>query len=260
MSTLIHPTAIVEPGAEVDENVEVGAYAFIGHCAKIGAGSHIAHHATVEGCTELGRDNQIFPYAYIGAKTHDLKFDGGNPRLKIGDRNTFREYVSIHCATNDEEYTILGNDINILAYSHVAHDCIIGDHLIMSSHSAIAGHVVVGDYVNIGWGAGIHQFCRIGSHSMVSAGSKVVQDVLPFMLADGCPADHRSINKVGLERQGYTKTHIENVRAHFKTIFKNGLNKSQAFERLQSVPKTDEDPCLPEILEFATANTHRGIA
>jgi len=260
MSTLIHPTAIIEPGAELDENVEVGAYAFIGHCAKIGAGSHIAHHATVEGCTELGRDNQIFPYAYIGAKTHDLKFDGGNPRLKIGDRNTFREYVSIHCATNDEEYTILGDDNNILAYSHVAHDCIIGSHLVMSSHAAIGGHVVVGDHVTVGWGVGIHQFCRVGSYAMLSAGSKIVQDVLPFMLVDGSPADHRHINKVGLERNGYNSANIEHLRAHFKTLFKEGYNKSQAIERLQAKPQVEDDPFLPALLEFATAETHRGIA
>ena len=260
MSTNIHPTAILHPGAELDEGVEIGPYAVIGGDVKIGAGTIIGHHATVDGHTEMGKDNQVFPYAYIGAKTHDLKYTGGNPGLKVGDRNTFREYVSIHAATNDGEFTVLGNDNNILAYSHVAHDCIVGDHLVMSSHAALGGHVVAGNHVTIGWGVGIHQFCRIGDLAMLSACSKVVQDVLPFMLVDGSPAEHRAVNKVGLERHGFTAANIDNVRAHFKTLFKDGLNKSQAMEKLQAVGANAEDPCLPRILAFAAAASQRGIA
>jgi len=150
----IHPTAIIEQGAQLDEGVTVGAYAYIGAEVSIGSGTVVQHHATVEGSTVLGRDNEIFPYAYIGAKTHDLKYNGGKPGLKIGDRNVFREYTSVHLATKDAEDTLVGSDNVILAYSHIAHDCIIGDRLVMSSHSALGGHVVVGDHVVVGWGVG----------------------------------------------------------------------------------------------------------
>jgi UDP-N-acetylglucosamine acyltransferase len=261
MSTKIHPTAIISHGAELDAGVEVGPFAFIGPDVKVGAGTVIAHHASVEGHTVLGRDNQVFPYAFIGAKTHDLKYTGGNPGLKVGDRNTFREYVSIHAATNDGEFTFIGNDNNILAYSHVAHDCIVGNSLVMSSHAALGGHVVVGNHVTVGWGVGVHQFCRLGEFSMLSACSKVVQDVLPFMLVDGSPAEHRAVNKVGLERHGFTSSDIENVRFYFKTLFKDGLNKTQAMEKLQSVAGANgADPCLPVILAFASGSSQRGIA
>ena len=137
----IHPTAIIEKGAVLDDDVEVGAYAYIGGSVKIGKGTIIAHHATVDGNTVVGEYNQIFPYAYIGGKTHDLKYRGGNPGLIIGDRNVFREYTTAHLATKDGEYTVIGNDNNILAYSHIAHDCIVGNKIVMSSHAALGGHV-----------------------------------------------------------------------------------------------------------------------
>lgn len=237
----IHPTAIIEAGARIDETVEVGAYAYIGPQVSMGPGCVIGHHATVDGLTELGEHNQVFPYAYIGGKTHDLKYSGGQPGLKIGQRNVFREYVTVHLATHDGEFTQLGDDNVILAYSHVAHDCIIGNHLIMSSHSALGGHVLVGDNCNIGWGVGLHQFCRIGDHAMVGACSKVVQDVPPYMIADGNPAEVRTINKVGLERHGFSTEEIEMARTLFKTLYREGLNRSQAREKLLA----DERAALP---------------
>ena len=167
--TKIHPSAIVEKGAELDSDVEVGAYAYIGGSAKIGSGTVVAHHATVDGNTVLGKCNQIFPYAFIGGKTHDLKFKGGNPGLRIGDNNVFREYTTAHCSTADKNFTIIGNNNNILAYSHIAHDCIVGDYIVMSSHSALGGHVIVENHAVIGWGSGAHQFCRIGAYAMLSA-------------------------------------------------------------------------------------------
>ena len=169
MGTQIHPTAIIESGAELGEGVEVGAYAIIGSNVRIGDSTVVRHHATIEGFTELGNENIIYPYSFIGAKTHDLKFEGGKPGLKIGSRNTFREYVTVHAATNDGEHTVVGNENVILAYSHIAHDCQIGNHLVMSSHSAFGGHVVAGNHVNVGWGVGVHQFCRLGDHAMLSA-------------------------------------------------------------------------------------------
>jgi acyl-ACP--UDP-N-acetylglucosamine O-acyltransferase len=158
MDTLIHPTAIIEAGADLDSTVSVGAYAYVGKAVQAGPGTKIMHHATVDGKTTLGKDNEVHPYAYLGGQTHDLKYEGGVQSLEIGDRNVFREYSTAHCATAEGLITRLGDDNLILAYSHIAHECIVGNHLIMSSHSALGGHVSVGDHVNIGWGVGVHQF------------------------------------------------------------------------------------------------------
>jgi len=262
MDTQVHPTAIVESGAELDEGVAIGAYAVIGAKVRLGRGTEVGHHATVEGLTELGEGNVVYPYAYIGAKTHDLKFEGGEPGLKVGRYNTFREYVTVHAATNDGEFTVVGDNNVILAYSHIAHDCSVGNNLVMSSHSALGGHVATGDHVNVGWGVGVHQFCRIGNFAMLSACSKVVQDVLPFMLVDGSPAEHRSVNKVGLERNGFSRNEIERARYIFKILFKEGLNKSQAFERLHGEDSSGDadDRVLRSILDFSESATDRGLA
>ena len=258
MSINIHPTAIVQSGAELDEEVEVGAYAFVGPQVRLGLGTVVRHHATVEGLTELGAENVVYPYAYIGAKTHDLKFEGGEPGLRIGSRNIFREYVTVHAATNDGEFTVVGDDNVILAYSHIAHDCQIGRHLVMSSHSALGGHVEVGDHANIGWGVGVHQFCRLGSHCMASACSKVVQDIPPFVLADGSPAEGRSINKVGMERAGFSAEAIAVGRMVFKLLYKEGLNRSQAMKALASSPDVDH-PVVREMVAFLE-RSGRGLA
>lgn len=258
MSSLHHPTAIIEKGAQLDENVSVGAYAYIGADVKIGKGSAIHHHATVDGATTLGQNNEVWSYAYIGGKTHDLKFKGGKPGLKIGSHNVFREYVTIHCGTDDGDFTLLGDHNVILAYSHVAHDCVIGNHLVMSSHAALAGHVVVGDYVNVGWSAGTHQFCRLGNFAMVGACSKLVQDVPPMMIADGNPATVRMLNKVGLERRGFSEADVSLAKLAFKTLYKEGLNRSQALERLAAHPQADSE-IIQSLIRFA-ANSTRGWA
>jgi acyl-[acyl-carrier-protein]--UDP-N-acetylglucosamine O-acyltransferase len=236
MATEIHPTAIIEDGAELDDGVVVGAYAYIGSRVKIGKGTHVMHHATVDGATEMGEDNEVHPYAYVGGKTHDKKFKGGIQRLKIGNQNTFREFVTVHCATSEELLTELGDRNLILAYSHVAHECKVGNNLVMSSHAALGGHVEIGDFCNIGWGAGLHQFCRIGDYAMVGAASKVVQDVPPYMIADGNPATVRTMNKVGLERAGFSPEDLAIVRRLFKAFYREGLNRRQAVEKLSADP------------------------
>jgi len=251
MAATVHPTAIVEPGAELGEGVEVGAYAFVGARVKLGAGTVIKHHATVEGRTELGENNEVWPYALIGGKTHDLKYDGGEPGLKVGCRNVFREYVTVHSATKDGEFTRLGSDNVILAYSHIAHDCQVGDHLVMSSHAAFGGHVIVGDRVNIGWNAGVHQFCRVGELSMVGACAKVVQDVPPLMIADGNPADIRTINRVGLERAGFSADEVGMARSLFKTLYREHLNRAQALEKIKARPDAQTCRVVGIILNFA---------
>lgn len=250
MSSLHHPTAIIEKGAQLDENVQVGAYAYIGAQVRLGKGSVVHHHATVDGLTTLGENNEVWSYAYIGGKTHDLKFKGGEPGLKIGSNNVFREYVTVHCGTKDGEFTILGDHNVILAYSHVAHDCVIGNHMVMSSNAALAGHVTVGNHVVIGWAAGTHQFCRLGDFAMVGACSKLVQDVPPMMIADGNPATVRALNKVGLERNGFSEADLGLARAVFKTLYKEGLNRSQALERLRAHPQCDST-IIQSIVRFA---------
>ena len=149
MSTEIHPTAIIEPGAELEAGVTVGAYAYIGARVKIRKGTEVMHHATVDGLTTMGKDNEVHPYAYVGGKTHDLKFQGGSPGLRVGSGNVFREFTTVHCATTEGTETIVGDNNLILAYSHIAHECIVGNHLVMSSHAALGGHVEIGNYLSL---------------------------------------------------------------------------------------------------------------
>lgn len=257
MAGKIHPTAIVEPGAQLGDNVTIGAYAYVGPQVVLGDDSVLHHHANVEGNTILGRACEIFPFACIGMKTQDLKFKGGNPGTRIGDRNTFREYVSVHGATNDGDFTTIGSDNLLLAYCHVAHDCRIGNHLIASNEVGIAGHCIVEDYVTLGAKCGIHQFCRIGSHVMLGAMSKIVQDVPPFIIADGNPAIARSINKVGLERHGFTLERLEAVKQAFRVFYRAGLNRSQAFERMHAHPLANS-PEFTHFLNFVE-KSERGV-
>jgi UDP-N-acetylglucosamine acyltransferase len=259
MSTQIHPQSIVDDGAQLGEGVVIEAFAMVGRNAIIGDDTIIRHHATVEGKVVLGKANEIYPYSLIGGLTHDLKFCGGEPALHIGNRNTFREYCTAHVATSDQNKTLIGSDNTFLAYSHVAHDCIVGDNLIMSSHSALGGHVMVADHVNIGWGVGVHQFCRLGRNCMVSACSKLVQDVAPFMLADGSPAEVRSINKVGMERNGFTKEQIDVAKGVFRTIYRGDLNRKQAIDYLEKDFEFKQDKITLEIIDF-TKKSERGLA
>jgi UDP-N-acetylglucosamine acyltransferase len=259
MAVKIHPQAIVESSAQLGEDVEIGPFCYIGGRAVLGDNTRVLHHATVEGRVTLGSNNTIFPYALIGGLTHDLKYEGGEPGLQIGDNNVFREYVTAHVATQSEDLTSIGSNNVFLAYSHVAHDCQIGDHLVMSSHSALGGHVEVENHVNVGWGAGVHQFCRLGRHCMVSACSKLVQDVPPFMLADGSPADVRSINKIGLERAGFQSSEIELIRTAFKVLYRKDFNRSQALQYLEENFAVEEEAILEEIIGFARASA-RGMA
>ncbi len=258
MPTRIHPTAIVEPTVELGADVEIGPFAYVGGAVRLGAGTRIHHHASVEGNTELGAGCEVFPYASIGAKTQDLKYQGGTPGVRIGDRNVFREYVSVHAATRDGDFTTIGDDNTILAYSHVAHDCRLGSHIVTSNSVMIAGHVTIEDHVTIGGVAGIHQFCRIGAYAMISAYAKVVQDIAPFFIADGQPAVIRAINKVGLERKGFTAEQLERVKQIHRTLFREGLNRTQALEKLGQHAQADSAE-IRRVLTFA-GQSERGLA
>ena len=257
MPASIHPTAIIEPGAELGADVQIGAYAFIGTGVQLGAGTQLHHHASVEGRTSLGTKCELFPYACIGGKTQDLKYKGGRPGLRIGERNVFREYVTVHAATFDDEFTVIGSDNTILAYSHIAHDCIVGDHCVMSNGTMLAGHVIVEDHVIIGGYGGVHQFCRLGAYAMLSATAKLVQDLPPFFIADGTPAVVRAYNKVGLERNGHTPEQLDRVKQIFRILYRDGLNRTQALEKIATHPDATSAE-FQRVIAFAAKST-RGL-
>jgi len=257
MAASIHPTAIIEPGAELGADVQIGAYAFVGTGVQLGAGTQLHHHASVEGRTTLGAKCELFPYACIGGKTQDLKYNGGRPGLRIGERNVFREYVTVHAATFDDEFTVIGSDNTILAYSHIAHDCIVGDHCVMSNGTMLAGHVIVEDHVIIGGYGGVHQFCRLGAYAMLSATAKLVQDLPPFFIADGTPAIVRAYNKVGLERNGHTPEQLDRVKQIFRILYRDGLNRTQALEKIAAHPEASSAE-FQRVIAFAAKST-RGL-
>lgn len=208
----------------------------------MGARCRLHSHVVIGGHTRMGEGNSVFPFASIGLETQDLKWKGGHTRTEVGSNNTFREYVTIHSATGDGEVTTVGSNNHILAYCHIAHNVVLGNHVIMSNVATLAGHVVVEDYAVVGGLAAIHQFCRIGKMSIIGGCSKVVQDVPPFMLADGNPAETRTINKVGLERNGVSEEAQQALRQAFKILFREGLTIPNALARIEQ-----ELPPLPEI-------------
>lgn len=253
----VHPTALVHPGARIGDGCEIGPYCVIGPDVTLGPGCRLHSHVVIDGHTALGAGNELFPFACLGLKTQDLKWAGGRTRTEIGDRNTFREHVTVHSATADGGVTVIGSHNHLLAYVHVAHDCRLGDHIIMSNVATLAGHVVVGDRAVIGGLAAVHQFCRIGALSIIGGCSKVVQDVPPYMLADGNPAQVRHINKVGLERNGVPEAAQTGLRQAYKILFREGLTVSNALARIEA-----ELPPLPELgalVQFVRASD-RGIS
>jgi UDP-N-acetylglucosamine acyltransferase len=228
---MIHPTAIIHPGAQHGANCEIGPYCVIGEHVVLGEGCRLHSHVVIDGHTTLGGENEIFPFASIGLKTQDLKWKGGTPRTEIGDHNTFREYVTINSATGDGEVTRVGSHNHILAYSHIAHNVTLGNQVIMSNVATLAGHVLVEDHAVIGGLAAIHQFCRIGKMAIIGGCSKVVQDVPPYMMADGNPAQTRTINKVGLERNNISEEAQAALKNAYKILFREGLTISNALTR-----------------------------
>jgi UDP-N-acetylglucosamine acyltransferase len=254
---MIHPTAIIHPKAQVASSCHVGPYCVIGEHVKVGENCQLHSHVVIDGHTTLGRGNEIFPFASIGLKTQDLKWKGGTTYTKIGDNNTFREYVTIHSATSDGETTSVGSRNHILAYCHIAHNVALGNNVIMSNVATLAGHVTVEDHAVIGGLAAIHQFCRIGAYSIVGGCSKVVQDVPPYMLADGNPAATRTINKVGLERNKISEEAQSALKLAYKILFREKLTVPNALSKIES-----DLPALPEIkhlVEFIR-KSERGIS
>lgn len=256
VAAVIHPTAVVHGRAVVGEGCEIGPYCVIGPEVVLGPGNRLHSHVVIDGETTLGRENEIFPFASIGLKTQDLKWRGGSTRTVLGDRNTVREGVTIHSATGDGETTRIGSGNHILAYSHIAHNVTMGDRIIVSS-AGLAGHVIVEDSAVIGGHSLVHQFCRIGTMAIVGGCSKVVQDVPPFMLVDGNPAAVRSLNKVGLERNGISEEIATALKSAFRILFRDNLSISNALALIEH-----ELPPLPELrqlVQFIRASD-RGIS
>ncbi len=254
---MIAPNAVVHPKAQIGSDCNIGPFCVIGENVTLGKNCTLHSHVVVDGHTTLGDNNEIFPFASIGLKTQDLKWKGGITRTQIGSNNTFREYVTIHSATGDGEVTTVGSNNHILAYSHIAHNVTLGNHVIMSNVGTLAGHVTVEDYAVIGGLAAVHQFCRIGKMSIIGGCSKVVQDVAPFMLVDGNPAETRTINKVGLERNGVSAEAQTALKDAYKILFRDGLTIPKALARIEA-----ELPSLPELLhllKFVRAS-ERGIS
>jgi UDP-N-acetylglucosamine acyltransferase len=254
---MIHPTAVIHPNARIGADCQIGPYCISGENVVLGDACRLHSHVVIDGHTTLGSRNEIFPFASIGLKTQDLKWKGGITRTLIGDDNTFREYVTINSATADGETTPVGSRTNILAYCHLAHNVQLGNNVIMSNVATLAGHVTVEDHVVVGGLAAVHQFCRIGKMAIIGGCSKVVQDVPPFMLADGNPAQTRTINKVGLERNKIPEdTHLA-LRQAYKVLFREGLTITNALSRIEL--ELPQYPEVQHLIQFIRARS-RGIS
>ena len=253
----IHPTAVIQEGARIGEGCRIGPYCVIGPNVILGTECELHSHVVIDGHTEIGSENTFYPFASIGLRTQDLKWDRGTTWTRVGSNNTFREYVTVHSATADGDATVIGSHNNLLAYTHVAHDCQLGDHIIMSNVGTLAGHVIVEDRAIVGGLAGVHQFCRIGTMSIIGGCSKVVQDVPPYMMVDGNPAATRTLNKEGLKRNGVNEDTQKSMRQAYRILFRSEQTFTNAVKQVRADVATS--PELEHLLAFIESS-ERGIA
>lgn len=254
---MIHKQAIIDPSAKIAENVEIGPFTVIGPNVEIGEGSWIGPHAVIQGPTRIGRENKIFQFASIGEAPQDKRYCGEMARLEIGDRNIFRECSTIHRGTDTGlGNTRIGNDNFFMAYTHVAHNCVVGNHVVFSNNASIAGHVSVEDYAWLGGMVGVHQFCAIGAHSFAAGGAIVFKDIPPFVMVSGYPAEAHGLNTVGLERRGYTQETIAALKRAYKIIFRQSLTMQEAIRALKEMIKDFPEV---EVLSDFLSKTTRGI-
>jgi UDP-N-acetylglucosamine acyltransferase len=254
--TLIHPTAVIDPAAQLGDGVEIGPYAVIGPNVRIGAGTRIRTHAVIDGHTTIGAHCDIFPGAAIGLPCQDLKFKGETTYVRIGDETTIREYVTINSSSGEGTATVVGQRCLIMAYGHIAHNCTLGDEVIMANVASLAGHITIEDKAILSGLAGVHQFVRIGTMSMTGGASKVNQDVPPYALSDGNPCRVRGVNVIGLKRRGVAQETREALHSAFKVLFFDGHPMNRAIDILQA-----EGPHAPEVehlIEFCRTS-ERGI-
>jgi len=255
---VIHPTAIVSPLAKLGQHVRVGPYCIIGPHVELGDECVLHSHVIIEGTSKIGSHNEFFPFAIIGGKSQDLKYAGEPTYLEIGDHNVFRENGTVHRGTTAEVPTRIGSHNYFLSYAHVAHDCQVGDHVILSNNATLGGHVSVDDYAIISGLCAVHQYCRIGRYSITGGCSKVVQDVPPFMIADGNSAVVRGLNIVGLQRRGFSEDQIRALKSAYKKLFlKKDGNLATAMSSLKAT-HTAADPQVAHLIEFIEAS-QRGV-
>jgi len=258
----IHPTAIVEPGAQIDSSVSIGPYAVIGPNVRIGAGTTVGPHTVIEGHTTIGRDNRIFQFASLGAIPQDKKYAGEPGELAIGDRNTIREFTTFNIGSpGGGGVTRIGDDNWLMAYTHIAHDCVVGNHTTLANNTTLAGHVELGDWVTVGGLTGIHQFVKVGAHAMLGFSSAVSQDVPPFMLVDGNPLAVRGYNQVGLRRRDFSAARLAAVKQMHKLLYREGRTLEQARAAIEALaadtPEAAQDVAM--MIGFLAA-AKRGIA
>jgi UDP-N-acetylglucosamine acyltransferase len=253
---VIHPTAIIDDSARIGNNVEIGPYSIVGANVEIGDNCVIGPHVVLRGPTVLGKNNRIFQFASVGEDCQDKKYNGEPTRLVIGDNNVIRECVTIHRGTvQDQGLTQIGSNNLLMAYVHVAHDCMVGDNVILANNTTLAGHVHVGDWAILGGFTGVHQFCHIGAHAFTAVNSVVVQDIPPYIMAQGHNAAPRTINAEGLKRRGFQPNQILNIKRAFKLLYRQGLTVSEAVEKMREL---DADVELTPLIDFVQ-NSQRGI-
>jgi UDP-N-acetylglucosamine acyltransferase len=249
MSTLIHPTAIIDPAATLGTDVRVGAYTVIGADVEIGDGCMIGSHVSILGPTRIGRNNRIHSHAALGDDPQDKKFHGERTELIIGDDNVIREFCTLHRGTGTGGgVTRIGNDNWLLAYVHVAHDCIVGSHCVFSNNCALAGHVVVGDWVILGGFTLLHQFCRVGDHAFTAMNAKINADVPPFVLVGGDYAVPRGINSEGLKRRGFDADRVRRIKRAYRTLYSSGLSLADA--KAELAKSAADAPDIAALLDF----------
>jgi UDP-N-acetylglucosamine acyltransferase len=253
----IHPTAIVDPGAVLADDVVVGPYAVVGPAVTLGAGTSLDHHASVQGVTTMGAGNRVFPFAAVGGPPQDLKYRGEPTRLEIGDRNTFREFVTVNTGTTGGGgVTRIGSDNLLMAYVHVAHDCLVGDGTVLANCATLAGHVTIHDRVIVGGMTPIHQFVRIGRNAMVGGASAVDKDIPPFMMAAGNKADLHGLNVIGLRRQGLSPETVAALKEAYRILFRSGILLREALDTLDRT--LSGVPEVAHLVEFVRSSK-RGI-
>jgi UDP-N-acetylglucosamine acyltransferase len=255
---MIHPTAIIHPGARLADNISIGPYAVIGEHVAIDSGTRIASHVVIEGWTEIGCDNQVFQFSSIGAAPQDLKYAGQKTYLKIGDRNRIREFTTLNRGTAEGGgVTRIGNDNLFMAYSHVAHDCIIENHVVLANGATLAGHVTIESSSILGGLSAVHQFCRIGCHTMISGGSMVAQDIPPYTVAQGDRARTVGLNLIGLKRSGFSEETTRGIKKAYRMIYRSGLRLEEALHQITE--EVEQSPELTHFINFIK-DSQRGIA
>ncbi|HMP76738.1 MAG TPA: acyl-ACP--UDP-N-acetylglucosamine O-acyltransferase [Kiritimatiellia bacterium] len=252
----IHPLAVVSPEARLGDRVVIGPFCCVGPDVTLGAGTRLISHVVVDGCTQVGSGCTFFPFASVGMQTQDLKFKGGRPGTIIGDNTTLRESVTVHAATADGDFTRVGSNCHIMAYSHIAHDCVVGDQVIIANAGTLAGHVIVEDRVLVGGLSGIHQFVRLGRQCIIGGCSKITQDVPPYMMVDGNPPRVPGVNLLGLKRAGLSEETQQALKQAHRLLYRSELGTRAALDRIEQEVKTS--PELQHLLAFVRAS-ERGI-